>query len=360
MTRALKKIINLDYFLISSVAVLSFLGLLSIYSSKGVKFLERQAIFFALGILVFFFFAFFDWRAIKENSFLILGLYFIGIALLLGLLFFASPVRNVRRWYNLGPFLFAPAEFIKLALIIFLAKYFSVRHVEMYQIRHILVSGITVALPSFLIFRQPDLGSSLILIFLWIGILLISGIKLKHFLILCLVGILLSFLAWGFIMQDYQKERIISFMDPQFDPQGIGWGGTHARIAIGNGGFLGQGIGEGSQTKYGFLPEPHTDFIFAAIAEEMGFLTVSVLILAIGVFIGRISLFISKTKTNFPRLFAAGFLVIFISQAFINIGMNLGLLPIMGTPLPLVSYGGSNLIFTFAGLGIIENMRRSL
>jgi len=281
----------------------------------------------------------------------------LSIALLLALLQFGPEIRNVRRWFRLGPIMISPAEFSKLALIIILAKYFSMRHVELYKIRHILLSGIYAIIPTYLVFRQPDMGTALIFIVLWVGILLISGIRLKHFLALCFIGLTSLGLVWGFLMQDYQKERVMSFIDPQLDPQGIGWGGRHARIAIGNGGFFGTGIGQGTQTQYGFLPEPHTDFIFASIAEEMGFIVVTLLFIAMAIAVWRMFIVIFSTESNFPRLFISGFLIIIMFQSFVNIGMNLGLLPIMGTPLPFVSYGGSSMLLSFTGLGILESMR---
>ncbi len=304
--------------------------------------------------------SFVDWRIFRENSYLILTLYFLSLLLLVGLFFFAPEIRDVRRWYEIGPFLFDPGEIFKIVIIILLAKFFSTRHVEMYRVSHIILAGAYVLLPTFLIFRQPDLGSALIIVIMWIGVLLISGIKLRHFLVICFLGIALLGVGWSFFLQDYQKDRVIAFIEPQLDPQGIGWGQTQAQIAVGSGGLLGQGIGSGSQTQHGFLPLPQTDFIFASIAEEMGFAGVAALIFAFGVFFWRIFLIILNSRTNFPRLFAFGFVVIIVAQSFVNIGMNLGVLPIIGTPLPLVSYGGSNLLFVFLGLGILESIRKDL
>ncbi len=353
----LKRISKFDPFLILSVVVISTISLLSIHSSVGQEAAFRQGLFVLFGFLIFILLSFVDWRIFKENSFLVLGLYLASIALLLGLLFFGPEIRNVQRWFRIGPVMFSPAELAKLTLIILLAKYFSVRHVELYKIRHIILSGVYAFIPTYLVFKQPDMGTAVIFLILWGSILVISGIKLKHFLALSGVALASLGLVWGFLMQDYQQERVLSFFNPQLDPQGIGWGGTHARTAIGHGGLLGQGLGQGSQTQYGFLPEPHTDFIFAAIAEEMGFIVVFVLIAAIAVIVWRMMKVVFQAESNFPRLFVSGFLIIVMFQSFVNIGMNLGLLPVMGTPLPFVSYGGSSILFTFAGLGIFENIR---
>jgi rod shape determining protein RodA len=188
--------------------------------------------------------------------------------------------------------------------------------------------------------------------------LIISGIKFRHFLILILCGLLILILSWNFLLKDYQKERIISFFAPS-DPLGISWSQNQAEIAIGSGGIFGQGFGKGSQTQYGFLPEPQNDFIFSAIAEEFGLIGVSVLLFLFLILIWRIIKIALFSQTNFPRLFATGLSILLISQVFIHIGMNLGILPIIGISLPLVSYGGSGLISLFAGLGILQSIKNN-
>ena len=305
-----------------------------------------------------FLFSFFDWRYLREDPYLILIIYFISLLSLAGLFFFAPEIRGVKSWYKAGPLSLDPIEFVKIIMVVILAKYFSSRHIEMYRIRHILLSGFYVLLPAVLIFFQPNLGSVLILLCLWLGILFVSGIKLRHFLILVFAGILLFTVSWATILKDYQKERVLSFVQPQLsDPLKIGWNQRQAKIAVGAGGLLGQGIFKGSQTQYGFLPEPQTDFIFAAIAEETGLAGVSVLFFLLLILIWRIMKIALSAGNNFSRLFAVGFNIILISQIFINIGMSIGLLPIIGIPLPLVSYGGGGLILTFLGLGILQNIK---
>jgi rod shape determining protein RodA len=359
----LRQLKNLDWILIISSFLLVGFGLLSIYSSSigrnDFSNFKKQLIFFVVGIFLMFFFSFFDWRTFRENSALILILYFICLLALAGLFFFAQSVRGVRTWYKIGTFSIDPIEFTKIILIILLAKYFSTRHVEMYQIRHILLSGFFVFLPAALIFFQPNLGSVLILLSIWVGILIISGIKIRHFLLLVFCALLVLVLGWNFLLKDYQKGRIVSFLSPQVEPLGINWNQNQAKIAIGSGKIFGQGIGKGSQTQYGFLPEPQNDFIFSAIAEETGLAGVLVLLFLFLVLIWRIFKLALSSQSNFPRLFSTGLAILFISQLFIHIGMNLGLLPIIGISLPLVSYGGSGLIATFIGLGILENMRNN-
>ena len=356
--RHLKK---LDWILITATVLVVGIGFLSLYSSSLGRgdFLnfKKQIIFFGVGFFLMMGLSFLDWRSLREDPYLILILYFLCLAALVGLFFFAPEIRGVRSWYKVGPISIDPTELTKIVLIILLAKYFSGRHIEMYRIRHILFSGFYVLIPALLIFFQPELGSILVLIALWVGILLISGIKIRHFLILCFCGLLVLILGWSVFLKDYQKGRIINFIVPQIEPLGGAWSQTQAKIAIGSGEIFGQGLGHGSQTQYGFLPEPQTDFIFAAIAEEFGMVGVGILLFLFSLLIWRIIKIALSATSNFPRLFATGFAILIISQVFINAGMNLGILPIIGIPLPLVSYGGSSLIMTFVGLGILQSIK---
>jgi rod shape determining protein RodA len=226
----------------------------------------------------------------------------------------------------------------------------------MYKIKHIILSGIYALIPAILIFFQPEFGSVMVIIAIWIGILIVSGIKVRNFLFICLIGIISFFLIWSFLFEGYQKDRIISYINPQEDPLGAGWNRNQALIAIGSGGIVGKGIGNGSQVQNGFLPEPKTDFIFSAIAEEMGLVGVTFLLSLFIILFWRILKIALDARSNFSRLFATGLSIGIFFQMAINIGMNLGLLPVIGIPLPLVSYGGSNLVFTFIALGILQNM----
>jgi rod shape determining protein RodA len=351
-----------DWILILSAVLLVAIGLLSIYSSSvgrdDFSNFKKQIIFLIISFCLMILFCFFEWRNFRESSSLILLLYFLCVLSLIGLFFFAPEIRGVQRWYKIGPLSIDPVEFTKIVMIILLAKYFSMRHVEMYRVRHILLSGFYVSLPAAITFFQPDFGSIAILGLLWIGVLIVSGIKLRHFLALSLILCLLLSLGWVFLMQDYQKERVLSFIVPA-DPLGAGWSQNQSKIAIGSGGVLGQGLFDGSQTQYGFLPEPQTDFIFAAIAEEMGLIGVLILFSLFLVLLSRIIGIALKSQSNFPRLFSIGLATVIISQIFINIGMNLGLLPIIGISLPLVSYGGSGLVVFFIALGIIQNIKNN-
>lgn len=357
ITGQLKK---LDWFMITPAILLVCFGLAAIYSTCVAKgnFLnfEKQIIFFAVGISLMFLMSFFDYRILKHNSYFILILYFFSLLLLVGLYFFAPEIRGTRGWYKVGILSLDPIEPAKIVLVVLLAKYFSLRHVEMYKFRHIVLSGIYVFLPSVLIFFKPDLGGTMVLVLMWLGMLLISGIKTKHFFILLLCFLLTVGFAWQFMLKDYQKERVLSFVFP-YDPLGGSWSQTQTKISIGSGMLFGQGIAKGSQVQYGFLPEPHTDFIFSVIAEETGFLGISILFLLYAILMWRILKIAITSESNFPRLFASGFAIILICQFTINIGMNLGMLPVVGIYLPFVSYGGSGLIATFVFLGLLQSMK---
>jgi len=358
----LKHFKQLDWVLIICAFLLVIIGLVSIYSSSSGREdffnFQKQLIFFGIGIFMMFFFSFFDWRIFKENGYLILIIYFVCLIGLIGLFFLAPEIRGVQKWYKIGPLSIDPVEFMKIILVVLLAKYFSMRHVEMYRIKHIVFSGFYVLLPVSLVFFQPDFGSVIILAALWIGMLIASGIKLRHFLILVLCGIVILTLCWMFLIKDYQKERVISFLFPA-DPLSAGWSQNQAKIAIGSGGILGQGILNGSQARYGFLPEPQTDFIFAAIAEETGLIGVFSLLLIYLLLIVRIFKIALMSQNNFSRLFCIGLVVIIVSQVFVHIGMNLGILPIIGIYLPLISYGGSGLIAILAALGVVQSIKNN-
>lgn len=351
---------KMDWGIIISACVLVLFGLAGILSAgvakNNLENFYKQIVFFALGFLLMIFMSLIDYRLVKNNSYLILVLYGVCLILLLGLHFFAPIIKGTRGWYRIGFLNLDPIEPTKIVLLFLLAKYFSMRHVEMYKIRHVVLSGLYVAIPALLIFIKPDLGGTAILVLMWMGVLLVSGIKTKHLLIILFCFILVATLSWMFLLKDYQKDRITSFMFPT-DPLGSSWSQDQAKIAIGSGRIFGEGFLKGSQVQYGFLPEPHTDFIFSALAQEWGLVGISVLFFTYGFLIYRILQIAVHSQSNFPRLFASGFVIILISQFLINIGMNLSLLPVVGIYLPFISYGGSGLLFNFIALGIMQSIK---
>jgi rod shape determining protein RodA len=351
---------KLDWGLILPAGVLVCFGLVALYSAAIAKNdfgnFEKQIIFFVVGFLAMVVISFFDYKILKNNSYLILILYGICLLILAGLHFFAPDIRGTRGWYKIGFLSLDPIEPTKIILVVLLAKYFSMRHVEMYKIRNIIFSGLYVLIPAFLVFIKPDMGGVMVFLLIWLGILLVSGIKIKHFLILGLCFLVVAGFAWGFLLKDYQKQRITAFFMP-YDYLGASWSQNQTKISVGSGQIFGEGLAKGSQVQYGFLPEPHTDFIFSVIAQEWGLVGVLALFTVYGFLIWRVLKIAIESRSNFPRLFASGFAIVLIVQFFINIGMNLSLLPVVGIYLPFISYGGSGLIGNFVSLGILQSIK---
>lgn len=323
----------------------------------GDYFFGRQIIWIALALAVFFMASAVDWRFLKNGALLML-FFAVGILLLIVLIFVGTRTRGATSWLRIASFSINPSDPIKLLLVLILAKYFSRRHVEIAHIKHILISGVYAVIPGALIFLQPDFGSAMIIFAIWIGMVVVSGISKRHLAMVFLAAILIFSIGWFFVLKPYQKDRILTFLHPLKDPRGAGYNALQSVIAVGSGQILGKGVGYGTQSRLDFLPEHQTDFIFAAFSEEWGFIGVLMILILFGVAIWRVLVNALKGLSNFERLFGIGLSIILVSHAIIHIGMNIGLLPITGIPLPFMSYGGSNLITVFAGLGILMSMRR--
>ncbi|MHB1086317.1 MAG: FtsW/RodA/SpoVE family cell cycle protein, partial [Minisyncoccota bacterium] len=290
---------------------------------------------------------------------IIVGLYVGTLALLALIYAFGSIIMGSQNRFDLGIFFFQPSDPAKVVLIAVLAKYFARRHIEIKHIRHIILSGAYALALFVLVFFQPDLGSSIIIFSIWLGMVLVGGISWKHLAALFIAGAIISGLAWQYGLHDYQKARVMTFLHPLADIRGAGYNAYQSTIAVGSGELLGKGVGYGTQSKLQFLPEYQTDFIFAAYAEEWGFFGVIILFLLFGVVIFRILGYALYASDNFASLFAVGIAVYFFSQFIVHAGMNMGLLPITGSTLPLMSYGGSHLLTEFAALGMLMGMRRN-
>ncbi|MBI2039002.1 MAG: rod shape-determining protein RodA [Candidatus Niyogibacteria bacterium] len=350
---------RIDWILLLSLTPLLFAGLVTMKSFGGGDdyFFWRQLIWVGVSFGVFLWMSFSDPSILRSRS-LLVGMYAAGLAALLLLFVTADPIRGATSWFRVGALSFEPVEPMKIVLALMLAKYFSRRHIEIANIRHIIVSGFYVLIPLVLVFIQPDLGSVLILAALWLAMVLASGISKKHFFALGLLAVATVIIGWFFVLEPYQRERIYSFLDPYLDPRGGGYHTIQAQIAVGAGSFWGRGIGYGSQSRLEFLPEPETDFMFAAFAEEWGFAGSLLLLIFFGIVVWRILRVGVMGEGNFERLYAIGLSSIIIAQFFIHVGMNVGLLPITGLPLPFVSYGGSSLITLFMGLGILNSLSK--
>jgi rod shape determining protein RodA len=354
----MQKTSNIDWWLVGATIPLLFAGLVTMYSFTGDNsFAFRQSIWVVVALVTFFVVSRIDVRFLRSTR--VLVTLFSIISSLLVLLFAVGKVSHgAALWLSFGLFSFQPADIAKLVLIIILAKYFSRRHIEIANFRHIIVSGIYAFIFFVLIILQPDLGSAVIIFFIWLGMVMVSGISKKHLAVMGAAGVIVFILLWSFAFQEYQKNRIRNFIDPFADIQGSGYNAYQSSIAVGSGGILGKGLGYGTQSRLKFLPEYQTDFIFAAFAEEWGFVGIIILFGLYGVIIWRVILHASRGATNFEILFGAGVAVYFMVHIAINIGMNIHLLPVTGTPLPLMSYGGSHLVTEFLALGILMAMRR--
>ena len=350
---------NIDWILFGSVLLLCFAGLVTMNSFVGTsRFFERQVIWLVVSTIAFLFASTVDWSFLK-NTRIIVTLFSFSVGILSLLFILGSVFKGAQSWFNLGAFSFQPVDLVKLVVILILAKYFSRRHMEIANIRHILVSAFYVFVIFILVFLQPDFGSAIIIFFLWLGMVLVSGISKKHLLAVFLVAIVCFGGLWLFIFQPYQKARIKTFIHPLTDIRGTGYNAYQSTIAVGSGKILGKGIGYGTQSKLQFLPEYQTDFIFAAFAEEWGFFGVVLLFTLYGVIFWRMLKIAFKGGGNFEILFGIGLTLLFLIHTVIHVGMNIGLLPVTGNTLPFMSYGGSHLLAEFIGLGILMGMRES-
>ena len=347
-----------DWLLLGAALLISLAGLVSMASFSGeTGFADKQLIWIALGLVAFFAASFFDLRFLRRTG-IVVTIYAIALALLALLFVFGSVFGGAQGWFNFGAFALQPADPAKLALILVLAKYFSRRHVEIARMRHIIVSGGYAFFIMALLFFQPDFGSAIIVAGLWLGIVLVSGIPLRYLLALFATGLIAGALLWNFGFADYQKARIMTFVDPLSDIRGSGYNAFQSTVAVGSGGLLGQGIGYGTQSRLAFLPQHETDFIFASFAEEWGFVGVLILTGIFGLLVYRLVENARKGETNFESLFILGVAVLIVVHASVHIGGNIGLLPVTGTTLPFMSYGGSHLLVGYTMLGMVNAMRR--
>lgn len=349
-----------DWLLMGAVLLLMMLGLISLFSLAGAgssPFFHRQIIWAAIGLCMLIGASFIDFRIFRTQSIIVFMFYLLAVILLVVLFVVRLKVRGVASWLNFGFFAFQPVELTKLTLIILLAKFFSKRHIEIYRIEHLIVSGMYAAIPTFLVLVQPALGSSIVLVAIWISVVLFSGMKLRHFVLLLLLFSVFSYGLWHVGLKPYQKARITTFLDPYADPKGAGYQMIQSMIAVGSGRVWGKGLGYGSQSHLNFLPEAEADFVFAAFAEEWGFVGTAAIIMLLSIILWRVLSIGSVSVDNFSRLYTLGFAASLFTQSFIHIGANMGVLPITGITLPFVSYGGSSLVAMLVGIGIVQNIK---
>lgn len=349
---------GMDWILFLSILPLLGAGLITMNSFTGdTNHFLKQSIWILVSMLIFFIFSFIDFRFLRK-TWVSVALFGVSCSLLVLLFLIGQVTKGAISWFDFGALSFQPSDPIKLVVIIILAKYFSRRHIEIANIRHILVSGFYAFVIFLLVLIQPDFGSAIIIFFIWLGMMLVSGISKKHLLAMFMLGLIALFGLWNFGFKDYQKNRIKNFFNPLADIHGTGYNAYQSSIAVGSGEMWGKGVGYGTQSRLKFLPEYQTDFIFAAYSEEWGFIGVIILFTMFGIVVYRIIANTILGETNFEILFGSGIALYIIVHFIINVGMNIQLLPVTGTTLPFLSYGGTHLLTEFTGLGILMGMRR--
>ncbi|MDP3985294.1 MAG: rod shape-determining protein RodA [bacterium] len=349
---------RIDWLLLLAVGALLLMGLATIWSvtlardpgDLGV--IKRQLIAAAIGCGLLFILAASNYRLLKNYSFV---LYVVAIVLLIAVLIFGQTVRGTTGWLRFAGWNFQPVEFAKIALIVFLANYLANHPRAAFGAGEFVVSTICVGLMVFLVLLEPDLGSALVLVAIWIGLLAFARIKKRFILLLFGIAAIIAVTSW-FFFAPYQKDRILTFIDPSRDPLGRGYNVTQAMVAVGAGEMFGRGLGFGSQSQLRFLPESQTDFIFAVIAEDFGFVGVTVMLVFLGLLVWRMLVIVKHAPDDFTAFLILGILVVFATQGIVNIGMNLGVLPVTGITLPLLSYGGSSLLMFLIMIGITQSV----
>jgi rod shape determining protein RodA len=360
---------HLDPVLLISVLALGIVGLITIYSATHASlvaqridpgfFLKKQLAFVTLGIVVILVSASFDYRFVKVYA----GIVYVASLALLVLVRtpLGTTIRGSQRWFQLFGFQLAPSELAKLALVAMLAAFLSQLRSSDLSLQDLYRATAIAAVPGLLVFLQPDLGTSIVLLAILVGILVVAGARARHLGVLALTAIVLIFGALQLgLVKDYQIARLTAFFDPQNDPQRSDYNRTQAEIAIGSGGLLGRGYLKGTQTNLDFVPEQHTDFIFTVIGEEFGFVGAIFVLMLFALLIWRAVRIALLAKDPFGTYLAAGIASMLAIQVFVNVGMTLGIMPITGIPLPFVSYGGSSFLTNCAAVGLLLNihMRR--
>tara|TARA_Y100000590_G_C15680750_1_gene999689 strand:- start:520 stop:1641 length:1122 start_codon:yes stop_codon:yes gene_type:complete len=351
------KIFSLDFTLIFLILLLGIISLFAMYSSEQGNFsyhtqshLYRFSVFFLLFILI----SFFNIRLWYKFAYIF---YVIVLILLIGVDLFGVTASGSKRWINLFFINLQPSELMKVSLIIFLARYYNkIPSQNVNNIKYILIPFLSFLIPVFLVIKQPDLGTAVLIAISGLIVIWLTGFRIKYFIysflvLICLIPVGIAFL------KPYQKSRILTFFDPERDPLGAGYQIIQSKIAIGSGGIFGKGFLQGSQSYLDYLPEKHTDFIFTLFSEEFGFVGSLLLLVIYALIIYRIARIGHQLRTNFGKLFCFGFAAAFFVYVTVNMSMVLGLLPIVGAPLPILSYGGSSMLSIMIGLGVVMSCK---
>lgn len=352
---------NYDWSITIIVLILAAIGLAGIYGvdlSRGDKLtlFPTQLLALAVGLLLFFLASSVHVSFYRSSA---RFFYLLAVVLLVLVLFFGERVRGTIGWFRLGSFSFQPAEFAKVALVIFLAFWINRFGRRYDRLQFVISTFLVTVILAGLIILQPDLGSAVVLLGVWFVLLFLTGTKKRYIFAFVAIGLLILTVAWFFVFKDYQKERLLTFIDPERDTLGVGYNVTQSIIAIGSGKFFGRGLGFGSQSQLHFLPEAQTDFIFSVIAEELGFVGVMMILVLYFFLFWRLLLLARRCSDDFSAFLGLLIMLLFSIQMVINIGGAIGFLPVTGITLPFLSYGGSSLMINFLLIGIAESIVRS-
>ncbi|HSF18862.1 MAG TPA: rod shape-determining protein RodA [Vicinamibacteria bacterium] len=349
---------SVDWLIILGLIVASTIGLLVIYSvthaGPSPDLYQAQIARLLIGMMLLVLVMFIDYHTIVDRAEV---LYLAVSGLLLYLVIFGGLRAGTSRWLELGVGTFQPGELAKIAVVLFLAKYFAGVRGDLLRASEVVTSGFFAGVPIVLIALQPDLGTAATIGVVFVSMAILAGVRAKLLLVGTLCVALLLPLAWAFVLKDYQKERVYAFLDPGRDPRGAGYQSIQSTIAVGAGGFSGKGWLAGTQSQLQFLPTPHTDFVFAVVAEEFGFVGVAAVIILYFVITLRCLDTARRARDRLGIYVVFGVLSMFAFQTLYNLAMVAGLVPIKGFPLPLMSYGGSSMLATMIGFGLIINVR---
>ncbi len=350
-------LMSFDWIWFFAVLALACVGLVAIWSTtEGTSlnsYFGRQALYLCLSLACFLIVLYFDYHVYSD---FISFIYAAGLVVLGSVLFFGQSIHSNRSWLSVGPFAFQPSELMKVIVIVALAKYYAESEREHLELSELTIGGLIVLVPTVLVILQGDLGTAVTFLPVYLALSFLGGLKRKHVFVIVLAGVLAAPVGW-MMLKDYQKGRIYTVLNPDNDPRHMGYQTIQSKIAIGSGKFLGKGFKQGTQGHLGFLPARHTDFVFSVLSEEKGFLgSISILALFLFVFL-RLLRTARESKDKIGMLIVAGVFSLFIFHVTINLGMVVGLLPIAGIPLPLVSAGGSSLVTSFAAMGLCMNIK---
>ena len=355
---------NFDIGLVLLMALITIYGLVTVYSASrggkmGAIFVHKQLIMAFVGAIAFAIAASIDHKSYPRFA---RWIYAINMAMLVAVLLSGHSSKGAQRWIGVGGMTLQPSEFAKVAVIITLAVFLVKHREQLGELKTFALSFVHVAVPMLFVFKQPDLGTALVLTAIWFGMLFIAGANRNHLAGFVLGVLLLGVIGWNtpHLLKDYQKGRLTSFINPAQDERGSGYHVLQSRIAIGSGQATGKGWLHGTQGQLGFIPERHTDFIFTVVAEELGFVGAAVLLLMYFLLLWKAITIMSDTEDTLGRFAAAGVVCMFTFHIMVNVGMTLGIMPVAGVPLPMFSYGGSSLLANMLALGILVGigMRR--